>query len=56
MSNKNPTDSEKFIMLQHLKGEITFRDAARSLNISDTALAFKIVAYARYIVRRKYQK
>lgn len=56
MSNKNPTQAEKQIILSHLKGDITFKDAARSLSITDTALAFKIVAFARYIVQRRYQK
>lgn len=52
MSNKNPTPEEKAIMLSHLKGEVTYKDAAKMLGVTDTALAFKIVAYARYAIRK----
>lgn len=56
MSNKNPTTEEKQIILSHLKGDITYKEAARMLGITDTALAFKVVAYARYIVRKVHNE
>lgn len=52
MSKKHPTPQQKAIMLSHLKGEIEFKEAARMLGVTDIALAWMIVGYARLAVRK----
>jgi len=52
VSKKHPTEDQKAVMLSHLRGEIEFKEAARQLGVTDIALAWMIVAYARLAVRK----
>jgi len=54
MSAKQPTDAERKIMLLHLKGYMSFQEAAKHLGDTDVKFAFRVVAYARYAVRKAY--